>query len=127
MGSGQPIRTLKLKGSIAQFSNTLGIVNQKKYPTNKKQNVDVRLQNLHRYNKEKKKHVKHWIKNALSDNNFSTQPIKKEGIFQIKVVSQKHSLFETKRQKVKRELRELEEMDGILRLLKKNQLIWARV
>ena len=79
IGSGQP----KLKGSNSQFSNILGIVNQNKYLTNKRQNVDVRLQNLHRYNKEKKQHVKQWIKNALSDNNFSTQPFKNEGLFQI--------------------------------------------
>ena len=85
------------------------------------------MQSLHRYEKDKKQHVKQWIKNALSDNEYSTLPIKKEGHFQIKVISNKHSAFETKRQKVKSELRELEEMNGILRMLQKNQMIWARV
>ena len=68
MGSGQPIRTLQLKGSNLQFSNILYIVNQNKYNSNKRQNVDVRWQNLNRYDKDKKQNVKQWIKNTLSDN-----------------------------------------------------------
>ena len=122
MGSGQPIRSLQLKGSNTQFSNILNIINQ-----NKRQNVDLRWQNLHRNEKAKEPHVKQWIKNALCDNDYSAQPITKEGNFQIKVISHKHSAFETKRQKVKSELRELEEMNRILRMLQKNQMIWARV
>ena len=126
-GSGQPIRTLELKGSNAQLYNILDIVNQNKNHSNNRRNVDICEENLNRNNKENKQHLKQWIKNALSDNKYSTQPIKKEGHFQIKVIRRKHSAFETRRQKVKTELRELEEMDGILRMLQKNQMIWARV
>ena len=38
-----------------------------------------------------------------------------------------NNVFERKRENVKRELKEIEEMDGILRMLQKHQLIWARV
>ena len=127
MGSGRPIRTLELKGSNVQFSNILDIVNQNKYHSKKRQNVGVGWQNLNRYDKDKKQHVKQWIQNALSDNDYSPQPIKKEGHFQIKVICRKHSAIEIKRLKVKTDLKELEEMDGILRMLQKNQMIWARV
>ena len=126
-GSGQPIRTLELKGSNAQLYNILDIVNQNKNHSNNRRNVDICEENLNRNNKENKQHLKQWIKNALSDNKYSTHPIKKEEHFQIKVISRKHSAFDTRRQKVKTELRELEEMDGILRMLQKNQMIWTRV
>ena len=99
-GSGQPIRTLELKGSNVQFSNILDIVNQKKYNSNNIRNVDIYVRNLYRNNKENKQHLKQWIKNALSDNDYSPQPIKKEGHFQIKVICRQHSAIEMKRQKV---------------------------